>query len=255
MTTVNVNNDGFYQVIHIINFQQQTSVGNVMKYSKLKWILISLCLFVLLTSVFIYIFRGDILFKAGCFMAPGGNYHADIAILEGTDFISTGMVMSGVNLLSSGRVKRLVIVLQNTAQKDRPYGINGNYADLIRQKLGDLGLKETEFKVLTVPIRHPITLNEAKVVLRGLSKEKVKSAILLSTGFHTRRSYLVYQNEGLPLQIKIFPYAYFPTYNLSNWRVKSSGIRDFEIEVAKLFYYIIRGHIPLKLTYPETSVE
>ena len=226
-----------------------------MKHSKVKWILISICLLVLLTSIIVYIFRDAILFKAGCFMAPAGDYQADVAILEGTDFISTGMVMSGVNLLSSGKVKRLVIVLQNIAQKDRPYGINGDYADLIRKKLEDHGLKETDFKVLKVPIRHPITLNEAKVVLQGLSRENVKSAVLVSAGFHTRRSYLVYQHEGFPLQIKIFPYAYFPTYDLSNWRIKSSGVRDFEVEVAKLFYYMIGGYIPFKLSYSETPAE
>ncbi|PKN84725.1 MAG: hypothetical protein CVU51_10020 [Deltaproteobacteria bacterium HGW-Deltaproteobacteria-1] len=226
-----------------------------MKNGKSKWILAGICLLVLLTSIIVYIFRDAILFKAGCFMAPVGDYHADVAIIEGSDFVSTGIVMRGVNLLLSGKVKRLVIVLQNIAPKDRPYGINGNYKDLIRQKLENHGLKEMEFNVITVPVRHPITLNEAKVVLQGLSKENIKSAVLLSTGFHTRRSYLAYQHEGLPLQIKIFPYAYFPTYNLSNWRVNSSGVRDFEIEVLKLFYYMISGYIPLKFSYSGTPAE
>jgi len=226
-----------------------------MKNGKLKWILAGICLLVLLTSIIVYIFRDAILFKAGCFMAPVGDYHADVAIIEGSDFISTGIVMSGVHLLLSGKVKRLVFVLQNIAPTDRPYGINGNYKDLIRQKLQNHGLKEMEFNVITVPVRHPITLNEAKVVLQGLSKENIKSAVLLSTGFHTRRSYLAYQHEGLPLQIKIFPYAYFPTYNLSNWRVNSSGVRDFEIEVLKLFYYMISGYIPFKLSYSGTPFE
>ncbi len=118
-----------------------------------------------LTSIIVYIFRDAILFKAGCFMAPVGDYHADVAIIEGSDFISTGIVMSGVNLLSSGKVKRLVFVLQNIAPTDRPYGINGDYADLIRQKLKNHGLKEIEFTVVKVPVKYPITLNEAKVVL------------------------------------------------------------------------------------------
>ncbi|NLD80167.1 MAG: hypothetical protein GX642_03220, partial [Smithella sp.] len=218
-----------------------------MKISKAKGVLIGICLIVLFTSVLAYLFRDDLLFKAGCFMAPVGDYHADVAIIEGTDFISTGIVMSGVDLLISGKIKRLVIVLQNIAPTDRPYGIKGNYTELIRKELEILGLKEMEFKVIAVPIRNPITLNEARVILQGLSRENVKSAILLSTGFHTRRSYLVYQHIGLPLKIKIFPYAYFPTYNLSDWRVKSSGVRDFEVEVAKLFYYMIKGYIPFKL--------
>ena len=116
-------------------------------------------------------------------MAPTGIYKADVAILEGTEFISTGFITTGMELLSSGRVKRLVIVLQNIAPADRPYVINGSYPDIVKQKLKNLGMKETEFKVIIVPIRHPITLKEAEVVLKAFSKENIKSAILLSPSF------------------------------------------------------------------------
>lgn len=188
-------------------------------------------------------------------MAPVGDYQADVAILEGSDFISTGIITIGVDLLSSGKVKSLVVVLQNIAPSDRPYGINGNYADIVRQKLKTLGLKETEFKVIAVPIRNPITLNEAKVVLQGLSKENIRSAILVSSGFHTRRSYLVYQHVGIPLRIKIFPRASFTTYDLTDWLVEERGVRDFAVELSKLGYYLARGYIPFKFSYSITQVK
>ena len=160
-------------------------------------------------------------------MAPAGDYKADVAILEGTEFISTGAITSGMNLLSSGKVKRIVIVLQNIAPAHRPYGINGNYPDIVKQKLNNLGMKETEFKVIVVPIRHPVTLKEAEAVLKTLSKENIKSAILLSPGFHTRRSYLAYQHVGIPLQIRIFPSASFTNYQANNWWIQEPGVRDF----------------------------
>lgn len=182
-------------------------------------------------------------------MAPAGDYKADVAILEGTEFISTGAITSGMDLLSSGKVKRLVIVLQNIAPAHRPYGINENYPDIVKQKLKNLGLKETEFKVIIVPIRHPVTLKEAEVVLKTLSKENIKSAILLSPGFHTRRSYLAYQHIGIPLQIKIFPSACFTEYQLNNWWVQEPGVRDFIIELLKLGYYLAGGYMPFKFSY------
>ena len=74
-------------------------------------------------------------------MAPAGDYKADVAILEGAEFIRTGVVASGMDLLSSGKVKRIVIVLQNIAPAHRPYGINENYPDIVKQKLKNLGLK------------------------------------------------------------------------------------------------------------------
>ena len=220
-----------------------------MKNRKLKWIWGGICLFVFITTFFVFIFRETILLKAGKFMAPVGDYKADIAILEGTEFISTGAITIGMDLLSSGKVKRIVIVLQNIAPAHRSYGINGNYPDIVKQKLKNIGLREIEFKVIVVPIRHPVTLKEAEVVLKALSKDNIKSAILLSPGFHTRRSYLVYQHVGIPLQIKIFPSASFTNYQLNNWWVQEPGFRDFTAELLKLGYYLAGGYIPFKFSY------
>ena len=220
-----------------------------MKNRKSKWIWGGICLFVFIIAILVFSFRETILLKAGRFMAPAGDYKADVAILEGAEFISTGFITSGMDLLSSGKVKRLVIVLQNIAPAHRPYGINGNYPDIVLQKLKNLGLKETEFKVIVVPIRHPVTLKEAEVVLEALSKDNIKSAILLSPGFHTRRSYLAYQYVGIPLQIKIFPSACFTEYQLNNWWGQEPGVRDFTVELLKLVHYLAVGYIPFKFYY------
>jgi hypothetical protein len=220
-----------------------------MKNRKLKWIWGSICLFVFITTFFVFIFRETILLKAGKFMASVGDYKADVAILEGAEFISTGAITSGMDLLSSGKVKRIVIVLQNIAPADRPYGINGNYPDIVQQKLKTIDLKETEFKIIVVPIRHPVTLKEAEAVLKVLSRENIKSAILLSPGFHTRRSYLTYQYVGIPLKIKIFPSAFFTNYQLNNWWSQEPGVRDFTAELLKLGYYLAGGYIPFKFSY------
>jgi hypothetical protein len=219
-----------------------------MKKMKLKWFLGGICLFVILI-IFAFVFRESILLKTGSFMAPVGHYKADVAILEGAEFIRTNLIMGGINLLSSGKINRMVIVIQNIAPAHRPFGINGNYPDTVEKNLKDLGLKKTDFKIIVVPIRHPVTLKEAEVVLNILSKENVKSAILLSTGFHTRRSYLAYQHVGMPLHIKIFPSACFAGYQLNNWWVEENGTRDFIIELFKLSCYIAGGYIPFKLSY------
>jgi hypothetical protein len=220
-----------------------------MKNRKSKWIWGGICLFIFITITVVFIFRETILLQAGRFMAPAGDYQADVAILEGAEFIRTGAIKSGMDLLSSGKVKRMVIVVQNIAPAHRPYGIDGNYPDVVKQELKKLGLKETDFKVIVVPIRHPVTLKEAEVVLKVLSKENIKSAILLSPGFHTRRSYLAYQHVGLPLQIKIFPSASFTEYQLNNWWAQEPGVRDFTAELFKFGYYLAGGYIPFKFSY------
>jgi hypothetical protein len=220
-----------------------------MKNRKSKCIWGGVCLFILIITIFVFIFHETILLKAGNFMAPAGDYKADAAILEGAEFISTGNMANGMDLLSSGKVKRIVIVLQNIAPAHRPYGINGNYPDIVLQKLKNIGLKETDSKIIVVPIRHPVTLKEAEVVLKALSKDHIKSAILLSPGFHTRRSYLAYQHVGIPLHIKIYPSACFTNYQLNNWWVQEPGVRDFTVELLKLGYYLAGGYIPFKFSY------
>jgi hypothetical protein len=208
-------------------------------------ILLSLCII----FTIIFLFRESILLEAGKFMAPEGDYVADVAILEGAEFIHRDVVENGVNLLRSGRVKRIVIVLHNIAQSHRPFAFNKNYADLVTQEIEGLGLKEDEFQIIVTHIHHPVTLTEAKQALETLSHEGVKTAILLSPGFHTRRSFLSYQYLGNPLQIKIYPHACFNGYQLDKWWTQDSGVRDFTGESLKLAYYLIMRYIPFKFSY------
>ena len=213
-----------------------------------KWIL-SAILLLAFPAALVFFFHQEILLKAGKFMAPGGNYEADVAVIEGSDYLSEGMAIRGIHLFSSGRVKRIVVVLHRIAELHRPYGLNGGYTDLVSRKLRDKGLKDSDFKIVETPIRNPVTLTEARVVMDHLSREKVKSAILVSPGFHTRRSCLAYRFAGTPFQIEVFPDACFTEYEPDQWWKDYAGIRDFATETGKLAYYLVGGYIPLRLSY------
>ena len=216
--------------------------------NKAKWIWGGICLSLFLIII-VFLFRVPILMRSGQFMAPEGNYTADVAILEGTEFIDRNIIMSGMNLLSSGKVKRLIIVLFLIAPSHRPFAINEDYPDLVKKEMEAFGVKERDFRIIVTHIHHPITLTAARGALETISKEDVKSAILLSPGFHTRRSYLVYQRVCIPFQIKIFPLACFNSYQLDHWWSQERGLRDFAEEVLKLAYYLAGGYIPFKFSY------
>jgi len=216
---------------------------------RIKWIWGGICLSLFLLIILIFSFRVPILMRAGQFMAPEGNSIADVVILEGSEFIDRGMVMSGMNLLSSGKVKRIIVVLHRIAPSDRPFAVNEDYPRLVKKEMEALGLKERDFRIIVTQIYHPITLTAARGALEAISKEDVKSAILLSPGFHTRRSFLVYQHLCLPFRIKIFPSACFNSYQLDHWWSQEGGLRDFAEEFFKLAYYLARGYIPFKLSY------
>lgn len=186
-------------------------------------------------------------------MAPQGNYFADVAILEGCRFLDKDIdivVISGINLLSSGKVKRLILVLHSIVPSGRFITNDNDYPGLVKKEMENLGIEEKDFRIIVTPNHHPTTLTEARVVLEAISKEDIKSAILLSHGFHTRRSYLVYQYISLSFQIKIFPYACLETFQpLEHWWSQEQGRHYFAEEFLKLAYYLARGFIPLKLFY------
>jgi hypothetical protein len=217
--------------------------------SKFKWILGGLLLSVILAVVLVYVFREPILDRAGEFMAPRGDYSADIAILEGASFLDRSVANAGFELLKAGKVKRLVVVLHNINTLHRPYGYNDNYPETVRRDIRKGGLKENDFEIVVTPIRHPVTLTEAQGAMKAISQMNVRSAVLLAPGFHTRRSYLVYQHAANPYQIKIRPQACFNGYRAGKWWITNDGMRDFAAEFAKLVYYIAGGYIPFRFSY------
>lgn len=210
-----------------------------------------LIFFVVVAAVFfiLYAKKEAILTGAGRFMAPAGDYRADIVILEGADYIRTGFIQAGLELLQAGKVKKIIVVIHRIAPAHRPFGINGDYPDEVCRKLRDAGLQEGQFKVIVVPIRTPVTLKEAQFVIKELEHERVKDAILIAPSFHTRRSYLCYAYCGLPQGIRIYPHALFTENGREKWWEDTKGWRDFCGESLKLLYYLAAGHIPFKFSY------
>ena len=186
-----------------------------------------------------------ILIGAGRFLAPEGTGKADVVILEGEELIREKAVKIGIELLSSGNAKRMVVVLQRTPEDEKTFGLP-DYSLLLVKNLQSLKLRKDQFLTIEVPTNHPITLTEARIVLADLSKHGVKSAILVSEGFHTRRSFWAYKQVGLSLGIEMIPFPIFVKYRSENWWRNVRGARDFVSECLKFIYYLIRGYIPVK---------
>lgn len=94
-------------------------------------------------------------------------------------------------------------------------------------------------KILSVPINDdPITLTEARFVVGILAKEGFRQALLLSEGFHSRRSWAVYSQEGKRFNISVMSHPIFIRYRKENWWRQKEGMRDFLQELTKLVYYL-----------------
>jgi len=206
---------------------------------------IAFCFLLLGLVTIIFFSHQPILVSAGRYLTPEGVGKADVIILEGTELVRENAVVIGMRLLSSGRANGLVVVYQDS-EAEKIFGRPLNYRQFLTKKLEDFGLEKDQIRVLGVPKEHPITLTEARIVLSNLSGNGVKSAILLTESFHTRRSYWTYKQVGLSLDIEIIPYPYFMKYHNETWWQEAQGVREFCWEFLKFFYYLLRGYVPLK---------
>jgi hypothetical protein len=143
------------------------------------------------------VFHRPILTSAGKFLAPTSKESAEVLILEGTQIAKRSALKAGIALLSDGRANRMVVILHAPLREGEVFCLPGEYPQFLINELVRLGLKKEKVEITSVPIPgHPITLSEARFVADRLSKEGVRSAILVSEGFHSRRSFSIYKQEG-----------------------------------------------------------
>jgi len=205
---------------------------------------ILICLLILSGLV---IFHRPILSAAGNHLAPTSNTKADVVILEGTEVVNNAAIDAGMRLLSDGSTRKMVIALHVPVNEEKQiFAIQNTYPRLITGELERLGLSKERIEVISVPVSgHPVTLKEAQFVVNKLSKDNVKSAVLLCEGFHTLRSFSVYQKEGSKSGIQIYPSSYFTEYTNDTWWNDTQGISDFLGESVKLVYYVLNGYVSL----------
>ena len=192
----------------------------------------------------LFFYYKTILIGTADYLAPERVGKADVVILEGDVIITSKAVKVGLNLLSSGKANFFVLVTHEDEGKEM-FAIP-DYHLLLANKLEVLGLKKKQFEIITTPGKHPITLTEAEIVLSQISKKGIKSAILITEGFHTRRSYWAYKRTGSYVDIEIIPCPYFAKYQKETWWQQDEGIRDYFEESYKFIYYLLRGYLPLK---------
>jgi hypothetical protein len=219
--------------------------GKKRKGRRLSRAALVILLFLVIAGGLLYFFHPTLLTAAGRYLALEGAGTADVVILEGEEMIQEQAVKVGMGLIEAGRARRLVIVYQET-DGEGTFGRPADYSLFLTQKIGELGLKGDRIKVFSVPQDHPITLNEARLVLSRLSGDKIQRAILVVKDFHSRRSYWAYKKIGTPLGIDIIPHPYFSRFKVDGWWQGARGGRNFVKEGVKFLYYVLRGYIPLK---------
>jgi hypothetical protein len=92
-------------------------------------------------------------------------------------------------------------------------------------------------EVIPVIEEEPITLNAAYQLRDFLAREKIRSIVVLTSGFRSRRSLLVYETVFGPAGISVRCVPVFGLKTPGNWTETWHGIQEVSEQFLKLQYY------------------
>ena len=99
------------------------------------------------------------------------------------------------------------------------------------------------FKFFVYNTEHPYTFNKSIAVLDSLKVKGYKKVLLVTEGFHSKRSFKVYKKLFAPAGIDVYCNTYFTESTPENWWKDSNGFRRVVSEYLKYFYYLVKGYI------------
>lgn len=192
-----------------------------------------LALSAVLALLLIYIARGWWLqLAADSLVCTEGTGTADVVVIDNLE--SNYLLFERAQqILSEGRADRAVALVPTTGSDDDPGRVAQGVVDLMA---GVARLKNLE----TIPIqeREPISLGAADQVREFLEKDpKVRTLILVTPGFRSRRSQLVYEKVFGPAGVQISCVPVFGLKTPGNWRQTWHGVEEVTLQWMKLWYY------------------
>ena len=95
-----------------------------------------------------------------------------------------------------------------------------------------------------VPSVEPISLNLARSTAQELNARGIRSVLLVTDGFRSRRAFDVYAAVLGPLGITVRCQPVFGSHTPLNWSESSHGVEEVGLQFIKLWYYrviVMRG--------------
>jgi hypothetical protein len=112
--------------------------------------------------------------------------------------------------------------------------------DLVSQGITELMIRMAQLQnpeLLSIRISEPISLNAAYQIRDFLTTEHLRSVIIVTDGFRSKRSSLIYHAVLDPAGIKVGCVPVFGQTTPRNWTKTWHGIQDVTEQFLKLQYY------------------
>jgi hypothetical protein len=137
-----------------------------------------------------------------------------------------------VALHKAGFAARVLVHTQASRDPARPNPVSQGIVEVMARVAR---LQDPE--ILPVWLREPISLNVVYQIRDFLTKEHLRSVIVVTPGFRSKRSALVYHAVLDPAGIKVYCIPVFGQRTPKNWMVTWHGIQEVTAQFLKLQYY------------------
>lgn len=157
---------------------------------------------------------------------------AEVILLEnfGTDY---AVFETAQGLVQAGYSSRVLVPVRAEAETAKAGAAQKGFVEVMSRVAGI----ET-WEILPVQHIEPVSLNVARQIADFLERNGIRSVLVVSPGFRSARSYLVYDTVFTPRGIRVQCLA-APTAGAAadSWWHTWHGVQDTCLELAKFLYY------------------
>ncbi|MCZ8155816.1 MAG: hypothetical protein O9264_06835 [Leptospira sp.] len=191
----------------------------------------------------ISILFGFLLF-APYFLKVSEPFHkSEIAILEAHPLPSKKFLKAIAVLHQKKTFDRLVVVIREDKAENNLLTV-AERETIIANFLVTLNLPTSSIQFLKInPSKFGDSDEAAKSIIKTIVSDNVKSILLLTKEFESRRISLVYQKNLASLTVKISTYPFPSELTSSNWFLTDDGFKEIISEFFRYLYFSIRGII------------
>ncbi|MFH1965981.1 MAG: hypothetical protein ABIJ42_10640 [Acidobacteriota bacterium] len=138
-------------------------------------------------------------------------------------------------LVKAGQASRVFVPVSINGSGTGPNRVSQGFVEVM-SRLSRIG---SGYELIPVAEIEPIRLNAAQQIKNHLQDKGVQSIIVVSPGFSSKRSFLVYQSvfESTDIEVRCLPV--FGDRNPANWSDTWHGVQEVFLEFGKLWYYKI----------------
>jgi hypothetical protein len=136
------------------------------------------------------------------------------------------------SLIKEGLTRRVFVAVQEGHVRNLPNTVSLGFAKIMAQVA-----QIPEPEIIPIRISEPITLNTALQVQKRFTAHNILSVIIVTSGFRSRRTSIIWEEVMRKAGIKAFYCPVFGSRTPQNWHLTWHGRQQVLLEAMKLAYY------------------